>query len=175
MRKRPDTSGTFLILTAVALVMACGGAEADSQVAAGAQVANPPGTDVSARTPKPGDGTAWIVNGSDTVQAEVARSDAERAAGLMYRDSVPDGTGMIFIFPDEAPRGFWMQNTPAALDIAYINAQLLIVDIQQMEPLTEDIHNSAAPAMFALEVRKGWFAENGWKAGDRLTMVFPDR
>lgn len=163
---------SFVISAALVVAIGCGGSEGESQVAGSGQTRP---TETGARSPKPIDGIAWIVNGADTVHAEVARTEAERASGLMFRDSVPDGSGMIFVFPGEAPRGFWMRNTPTALDIAYINAQLLIVDIQQMEPLTETTYQSAAPAMFALEVRQGWFAEHGWKVGDRLTMVFPER
>jgi hypothetical protein len=163
-----------MVCVAAAFAGGCGGAEG-ANAERGLQVAGSTGQDASARAPKPPDGTAWVVNGTDTIHVEVARTDAERGQGLMGRDSVPDGTGMIFVFPNEAPRGFWMRDTPTALDIAYINALLQIIDIQQMEPLSDEIHNSAGPAMFALEVRKGWFEENEWSVGDQLVVVFPER
>ena len=90
----------------------------------------------------------------------------------MYRDSVPDGTGMLFVFDREAQRSFWMQNTYVALDIAFIDAEFRIVDIQHMEPESNDLHDSAGPALFALEVRHGWFAENGVAVGDRCQLIF---
>ena len=112
-----------------------------------------------------------MIFGADTVVAEVAGTPDERAEGLMYRQDVPDGTGMLFVFEDNAIRSFWMQNTYVALDIAYMDPSFVIVDIQQMEPLTTDPHQSTAPAMFALEVRKGWFAEQGIAVGARAEVV----
>ena len=97
--------------------------------------------------------TALVVIGSDTVRAEVANTAETRSQGLMNRVAVPDGTGMLFVFPREGERSFWMQNTYVALDVAFIDRNFRIVDIQQMEPETTDIHDGAKPAMFALEVR----------------------
>ena len=123
-------------------------------------------------SPRPEKGHAWVIFGADTVVAEVARTPDERAEGLMYRQELPDGVGMIFVFEDAQIRSFWMQNTYVALDIAYMDASFNVVDIQQMEPMTTDPHESAGPAMFALEVRKGWFAERGIRVGDRAEVVF---
>ena len=116
--------------------------------------------------------TALVVFGSDTVRAEVANTPETRSRGLMYRDEVPDGTGMLFVFDREAERSFWMQNTYVALDVAFIDANFRIVDIQQMEPETTDIHDGVRPAMFALEVRQGWFGERGIAVGDRCEFIF---
>jgi uncharacterized membrane protein (UPF0127 family) len=120
----------------------------------------------------PDPGTAWVIFGTDTVRAEVARTSAERQRGLMYRDEVPAGTGMLFVFPESAVRSFWMQNTYVSLDIAFLDADLRVVDIQQMEARSEDFHESRAPAMFALEVQQGWLAAHGIKIGDRAQVVF---
>jgi hypothetical protein len=117
-------------------------------------------------------GTAWIIFDTDTVHAEVARTSGERARGLMYRDEVPAGTGMLFVFSDAQVRSFWMQNTYVSLDIAFLDADLRIVDIQQMEAESEEYHESRAPAMFALEVPAGWFAEHGITVGQRAEVVF---
>ena len=135
----------------------------------------PPAQERSARAPSgpaPAAGSAWVIFGADTVTVEVARSAEERAQGLMYRDELPAGTGMLFVFPENQVRSFWMQNTFVALDIAFLDSELRIVDIQQMEPETDDMHESRAPAMFALEVPKGWFAEHGIEVGDRAEVVF---
>ena len=117
-------------------------------------------------------GEAWVVFGTDTVVAEVARTNAERAEGLMYRDAVPDGTGMLFVFPDVAPRSFWMRNTYVDLDIAYMGPDFRIVSIKQMTALDEVSVPSDAPAQYALEVRQGWFEENGIGVGDQPEVVF---
>jgi len=121
---------------------------------------------------RPPSGKAWVIFGPDTVTAEVARTADERAQGLMYRDDVPAGTGMLFVFEDLAIRSFWMQNTYVPLDIAFMDASFEVVDIQQMEPLTTDPHESRAPAMFALEVAQGWLADQGIQTGAKPTVVF---
>ncbi len=116
--------------------------------------------------------TALVVFGGDTVRAEVANTAALRSQGLMYREVIPDGTGMLFVFEREAVRSFWMQNTYVALDVAFIDADFRIVDIQQMEARSTEVHDGARPAMFALEVRQGWFAEKGIEVGDRCELIF---
>ena len=113
-----------------------------------------------------------VVFGRDTVHAEVADTPETRGQGLMYRDAVPNGTGMLFVWDTEGERSIWMQNTYVALDVAFIDRNFRIVDIQQMEPQTTDIHDGASPAMFVLEVRQGWFAEKGIVVGDRCQLIF---
>jgi uncharacterized protein len=122
--------------------------------------------------PAPAAGHAWVIFGADTVVAEVAATADQREQGLMYREEVPDGTGMLFVFQDNEVRAFWMANTYVPLDIAYMDPSYRIVDIVQMEPLVTDTYPSSAPAMFALEVRQGWFAEQGIGVGDRAEVVF---
>jgi uncharacterized membrane protein (UPF0127 family) len=121
---------------------------------------------------RPAAGHAWVIFGADTVVAEVAATADERAQGLMYREEVPEGTGMLFVFQDNQPRAFWMANTYVPLDIAYMDPSYRIVDIVQMEPLVTDTYPSSAPAMFALEVRQGWFAEKGIPEGAQAEIVF---
>lgn len=90
----------------------------------------------------------------------------------MYRESLEEGRGMLFVFSDSQIRSFWMRNTFIPLDIAYLDESLRIVDIQAMEPETEDSHPSARPAMFALEVPMGWFGRKGIEVGDHARIVF---
>ena len=115
---------------------------------------------------------AWVIFGADTVLAELARTPEERSQGLMYRENLPKGHGMFFVFTDSQVRSFWMSNTFIPLDIAYMDAELKIVDIQAMEPQTTEGHASAFPTMFALEVPQGWFAEMGIGVGARAKVVF---
>ena len=117
-------------------------------------------------------GYAWVIFGADTVLAEVAATAEERAEGLMYRDEVPDGTGMLFVFQDTQIRSFWMANTYVPLDVAYMDPSYRIVDIIAMEPLDTSSKPSRAPAMFALEVRQGWFGEQGIEIGAQADIVF---
>lgn len=167
------TSGLLALLVIIA-----GCADADAVPADGAAtaersaatVASSDAVDDGKRYPPAG--YAWVIYGADTVVAEVAASAEERAEGLMYRDEVPDGTGMLFVFPDSQPRAFWMANTYVALDIAYMDPAYRIVDIIAMEPLVTDSYPSRAPAMFGLEVRQGWFAEQGIAIGEQAEIVF---
>ena len=116
--------------------------------------------------------TALVIFGSDTVRAEVANTTAPGGQRLRVRDSCPDGTGIVFVVRRAAERSFWMRNTFGALDVAFIDRNFRSVDIQQMEPESTDIHDGARPAMFALEVRQGWFAEKGISVGDRCELIF---
>jgi len=154
------------------MVGACGpgdevGGEAPTRESAAAAAEAPP---ESGRRPPPG--RAWVIFGADTVVAEVAATAQERERGLMYREEVPDGTGMLFVFQDNLVRAFWMANTYVPLDIAYMDPSYRIVDIVAMEPLVTETYPSKAPAMFALEVRQGWFAERGISEGDQAAIVF---
>lgn len=133
----------------------------------------PPATgESSGQVGLPPRGEAWVIFGTDTVRAELARTAEEREEGLMYREVLEEGRGMFFVFQDSQIRSFWMQNTLIPLDIAYIDENLRIVDIQAMEPQTEDPHPSAQPAMFALEVPLGWFSKKGIGVGAQAQVVF---
>ena len=122
--------------------------------------------------PAPGRDLAWVIIGADTVVAEVARTPTQRSQGLSNRDHLAPGAGMIFVFEDEEVRSFWMQDTYIPLDIAYLDATARIIDIQQMEPETTRMHTSSGPAMFALEVPQGWFAEMEIQVGAQVEIVF---
>jgi hypothetical protein len=110
------------------------------------------------------------------VRVEVAADPDARSRGLMFRDGVPEGTGMLFVYPDEDLRRFWMKNTKVALSIAFADADGRIVRILDMEPGygREDrdltFHESGEPATYALEVRKGWFRAAGIAVGARLVL-----
>ncbi len=102
------------------------------------------------------------------VTAEVAATAQERATGLMYRFSLQPDHGMLFVFESAEPLGFWMKNTYIPLSIAYIDNGGRILNIEDMAPQTETTHWSKGPGRYALEMRKGWFAERGIRAGDRV-------
>ena len=160
------------------LLLSAGCNSAESQDSAAGEVGSSSaamaggGSSASTQERLPPPGEAWVIFGTDTVHAEVARSPEERERGLMYRTELAKGRGMIFIFPDAQTRSFWMKDTLIPLDIAYMDATLRIIDIQGMEPQTLDLHPSAQPAAFALEVPLGWFAEVGIEVGGEARMVF---
>ncbi len=100
------------------------------------------------------------------VYVEIARTEQEKARGLMFRQKLGENEGMLFIYEQEEFLSFWMKNTFLPLSIAFIDRQGRIIDIQDMEPFSMDTHRSIKPAQYALEVNKGWFVKNGIKVGD---------
>jgi uncharacterized protein len=102
------------------------------------------------------------------VRAEVAANEQTRTAGLMNRFSLRPDSGMLFVFDSPQPLAFWMKNTYVPLSIAFIDAKGRIVNIEDMAPQTEGTHVSRGPALYALEMKKGWFSGYGIGPGDRV-------
>lgn len=100
-----------------------------------------------------------------TITAEVARSDDERSRGLSGRHTIPDGSGMLFVYRQPTQTAFWMKDTFVPLSIAFIDDQGIIIDIQDMQPLNETLHQSPRPYRYALEVPQGWFNRVGVVVG----------
>lgn len=104
-----------------------------------------------------------------TVQAEVADEPGERAIGMMGRQELPDGKGMLFVFSAPQPLGFWMRDTLVPLSVAYINAAGVIREIHDLQPLDENPAQSAfRDLLYALEVPQGWFHKNKILPGDQI-------
>jgi len=107
---------------------------------------------------------------------EVADDPGERAMGLKFRKSLGQNSGMIFVYPDETVLSFWMKDTFLDLDIAFLDEEGTIINIQRM--FAHDLRpvSSQSPAMYAIEMHVGWFAERGIRSGDMIdiaTMRFP--
>lgn len=107
------------------------------------------------------------LNGN-SFEVEVANTLATRESGLMFRREMGKDNGMLFVFPDSAPRAFWMKNTLIPLSIAFLDEKGVILNLLEMPPLTENPHDSAGPAKFALEMNRCWFTANGAKPGDKV-------
>lgn len=105
---------------------------------------------------------------ANKVKVELASSAAERATGLMFREQLAVNSGMLFVFSADQLLSFYMKNTTIPLSIAYIDRDLIIREIYQMEPLSLQVVSSKWPARYALEMAQGWFAEHRVKVGDRL-------
>jgi hypothetical protein len=106
--------------------------------------------------------------GMHLIHAEVADRDDTRATGLMRRTSLPQNGGMLFVFETTGVHCMWMKNTLLPLSVAFIDERGAIVNIADMQPLSETSHCAARPARYALEMAQGWFAERGIRAGQRL-------
>lgn len=103
------------------------------------------------------------------LEVEVADEAAERSTGLSGRHEVPEGTGMLFIF-EQRGAGFWMKDTLVPLSVAFLARCGEIVDIQDMEPQSLDLHQADADYSFGLEVPQGWFAANNIEVGDLVSI-----
>lgn len=102
------------------------------------------------------------------ITAEFAREDRARTLGLMYRERLQPGHGMLFRFDSKAPHCMWMRNTLIALSVAFLDDDGTIVNIEDMQPQTEDSHCASRPVRFALEMERGWFAQRGLKPGAKI-------
>jgi uncharacterized membrane protein (UPF0127 family) len=109
-----------------------------------------------------------LVVGNSRVTAELAANREDRARGLMFRESMPEDHGMLFIYPVEAPLVFWMKNTPLPLSIAFADSGGRILRIADMEPYSEEPIHSGSPVRYALEMNRGWFDRHGVFAGDAI-------
>jgi hypothetical protein len=112
--------------------------------------------------------TVRLGAGIHVIQAEVASSIDERAAGLMFRTEMAANAGMLFRFEQPAVHCFWMKNTLLPLSIAFLADDGSIVNIADMKPQTTESHCAQRPVRYALEMHQGWFARRGIKPGSRL-------
>jgi uncharacterized membrane protein (UPF0127 family) len=108
---------------------------------------------------------------------EIARTPQEHELGLMYRDSLPPDSGMLFVYQADSREGYWMYHTLIPLSIAWIDRDGTIVDIQDMPRLNDPndmaeasrtVYNPAAPYRYALEVNEGWFVQHGVGVGQQM-------
>lgn len=104
------------------------------------------------------------------LRVELANTAAEREQGLMNREFLPENAGMLFVFPSESIRTFWMKDTPISLDIIFLDSQRRVVDIkeQTIPNQTQQLYTSAAPAQYVLEVNAGWVDKASLKSGEQF-------
>ena len=105
---------------------------------------------------------------------DLADTRAKQTLGLMFREEMPQDHGMLFIFPNEAPRSFWMKNTRIALDILYFDAEHKLVSASLDTPPCRTpscpSYPSKAPAKYVLELNAGRASELGVELGDSLSI-----
>ena len=108
------------------------------------------------------------------LDVEIADTPAKWEKGLMNRKNVPEGTGMLFVYPNARNLSFWMKNTLIPLSIAFFDDQKAVINILDMDPPTDQTltnYRSLAPALYALEVPQGWFEKHGIKRGAKFTFL----
>ncbi len=109
--------------------------------------------------------------GPKRVDAEIAELDADRQRGLMYRKSLPEDDGMLFVFEREQVLKFWMHNTCIPLDMIFIAKDGTIVGIEENTPtLSDDTFTPNCAAQYVLEMNAGWTRKNGVKAGMKVKL-----
>src|SRR5690606_12802860 len=106
--------------------------------------------------------------GMHLIQAQVATTPQQRAMGLMFRREMPANEGMLFVFEQPAVQCFWMKNTLLPLTAAFVADDGTVVNLADMQPLSEASHCPAEPARYVLEMHQGWFAKGAIKPGFRL-------
>ncbi len=104
------------------------------------------------------------------VNVEFAATFAQRQTGLMNRQSMAEDAGMLFLFKQDSPFGFWMKNTYIPLDIAYISADGEVMQIFAAQPLDEKVLLPAKPYRYVLEVNQGWFQRHSLGVGAHVTL-----
>ncbi|QOV88509.1 DUF192 domain-containing protein [Humisphaera borealis] len=108
--------------------------------------------------------------GSETIRMEIAATDALRQRGLMYRTSLPQDAGMVFVFQREQELAFWMKDTRIPLDIVYLERSGRIVSIKHMAPYDINATPSEGFARYAIELNLGAAARLGLKRGDFIDL-----
>jgi uncharacterized membrane protein (UPF0127 family) len=111
-----------------------------------------------------------------TVRLEVAADPDTRARGLMDRTEVPEGTGMVFLYPEDVAEAYWMKDTLVPLSIAFVAADGRVVSVAEMTPCKADpcpSYPPAGPYRYAVELPAGAFAAAGVGEGDRVVPMDP--
>lgn len=124
----------------------------------------------------------WVEAGSKRFSVELATTAPARERGLMFRDQMEAGHGMLFLFDSDQPLAFWMKNTKIALDIVYLDSRRRVVSIQAGVPPCSagdrcPAYPASAPAMYVLELNAGNAEVLGLKIGDpvRFAPSIPPR
>lgn len=120
-------------------------------------------------------GNDWVELADKRYQVEIADDDAKRARGLMFRDTLADGTGMLFIHDREEPQAYWMKNTRIPLDILYFDNALKLVSQQRNVPPCSagnacPSYPSHRPARYVLELNAGEAERLKLENGAELTL-----
>ena len=103
-----------------------------------------------------------------TFSVEVAHTPAARSQGLMFRQSMGENNGMLFVFSEPGYYSMWMMNTDIPLSVAFLDEKGVILNIADMMPRTTTAHRSAGAAKYAVEMNLGWFGARKISPGERV-------
>jgi uncharacterized membrane protein (UPF0127 family) len=111
--------------------------------------------------------------GINVIRAEVAANDPDREKGLMFRTGLGGNQGMVFVFDRADQECMWMKNTLIPLSVAFMDNDGKILNVEDMQPQTENNHCAKGPARYALEMNLGWFTAHGVKPGATIDHLPP--
>lgn len=163
--------GAHRITAGLALLLICACAPRDD--------APPPPAVLESSTPTPTGPTTLVrVGDAPEIRAEIAATPAERGLGLMNRPTLPDGTGMLFVFAGPSGSSFYMWQTLVPLSIAFVDVDR-VVSVAEMAPCRAttpaecERYSADGPYTLAIEAPGGWFTDAGVEAGDPVTFDPP--
>jgi uncharacterized membrane protein (UPF0127 family) len=110
------------------------------------------------------------------ITVELADTPELRERGLMFRNELPENQGMLFVFESEQRLSFWMLNTLIPLSIGYFDRNKVLLEVYEMEPMASrtaipKTYPSQRPALYALEMPKGWYFRHGVKPGAKFEFL----
>jgi uncharacterized protein len=105
-------------------------------------------------------------SGERSFSIEIASSPSERERGLMFRETMANDHGMLFVFEDQRQVGFWMKNTVMPLDLVFISEDGKVQSVLPGEPFSEAVITPGVPVRFVLELKAGTAAADHIAAGD---------
>ena len=105
------------------------------------------------------------------LEVEIPNSDSKFKLGLMFRESLEQDKGMLFIFEEVGQHSFYMKNTRIPLDIAFVKEDGTIESIKELTPYSYLPVSSDGEVLFAIEANRGWFTENNVEVGDEIALA----
>jgi uncharacterized membrane protein (UPF0127 family) len=107
----------------------------------------------------------------NTLQLQLALTDSERSKGLMYRDTLAEDHGMLFLFENPGRHSFWMRNTQIPLDLAYFDANGKLLEVHALYPYNENaVHPYSDKVLIAVEMNQDWFSRKNIRPGAKLDL-----
>ena len=123
------------------------------------------------QNPAPLNVAQTLLIGGVEIQAEIALNTSEQSTGLMFRESMPENHGMIFVYPKPQQMSFWMKNTRLPLDIGFIDREGRLTEVARMYPNDlSAVRSQGDNIQFALEMNQGWFSKNRVLPGAQLDL-----
>ena len=113
---------------------------------------------------------ANVTIGGQPVRLLLATTPEQHQTGLMYRESMAEDEGMLFVYDAPKMRCMWMKNTLIPLTAAFIDESGRILNLADMKPQTTRSHCSEGPVLYVLEMNRGWFARHGVREGERIDL-----